>query len=182
MSNYSIKTKRLGLRNWQAKDIEPATLMNADKAVMEFFPNTLTQQQTESFIKRMQLQFNERGFCYFAVDRLDTNQFIGFIGLSYQTYESVFTPCVDVGWRLLPEAWGNGFAIEGAKACLNFAFAELHLDAVYAIAPELNKKSQYVMQKLRMNAHTHFEHPNIDANNPLRKCVTYKISKSDYEV
>ena len=165
MPDYIIKTDRLGLRNWQEKDITPATKMNADKAVREFFPNTLSQLETEVFIKTMQHHFATHGYCYFAVDALETNEFIGFIGLSNQTFKSDFTPCVDIGWRLLPEFWGKGYATEGALACINFAFTTLKLKEVYAIAPELNLKSQRVMQKIGMTEYINFVHPKIDKGN-----------------
>tara|TARA_R110002073_G_scaffold40547_1_gene114823 strand:+ start:30895 stop:31437 length:543 start_codon:yes stop_codon:yes gene_type:complete len=177
MSNYIIKTARLGLRNWQTKDIAPAKLMNADARVMEFFPDTWTSKQTEDFIQRMRKHFKKYGFCYFAVDRLDTNTFIGFIGLSHQTYKTSFTPFVDLGWRLIPTAWGHGFATEAAQACIQFAFSDLKLKKVYAIAPDLNLKSQNVMHKLGMTKHTHFVHPKVAVDNALKNCVAYKIEK-----
>ena len=180
MSDYIIKTSRLGLRNWIESDIEPANIMNANSKVREFFPNTLSKEETIRFIRQMQAHFDKYGFCYFAVDRLDTKEFIGFIGLMNQTYQTSFTPFVDIGWRLLQNAWRNGFATEGAKACLDYAFAELKLTKVYAIAPELNKKSQHIMQKLGMEIYTHFEYPKLDKNSPLRKCVAYRIKSKNY--
>jgi RimJ/RimL family protein N-acetyltransferase len=179
MSNYIIKTDRLGLRNWQEKDIIPAARMNADKAVREFFPSTMSQLETETFIKSMQQHFATHEYCYFAVDELTTNEFIGFIGLSNQTFKSDFTPCVDIGWRLLPEFWGKGYATEGALACVNFAFTILKLKEVYAIAPELNLKSQHVMQKIGMSEYMNFVHPKIDKGNPLKNCVAYRILESN---
>jgi len=171
MKNYTIKTKRLGLRNWIDEDIEPFAKICADKRVMEFFPSMWTLKQTTDFIKRMKVHYKEYGFCYFAVDRLDTNEFIGFIGLMHQNYETSFAPFVDIGWRLSPQ--------EGATACLNFAFAELNLIQVYAIAPNLNKKSQRVMEKLGMQFHSTFMHPKIDKNDPLQECVAYKIDTNN---
>jgi len=177
MEKYIIKTSRLGLRNWQDSDIENATMMNADMAVMEFFPNIWSRQETEKFIKRMQTHFSEHGFCYFAVDELNTGNFIGFTGLLHQTYQTNFTPFIDIGWRLMPNAWGKGFATEGANACLNYAFHTLNLPTIFAIAPELNLKSQKVMQKIGMTEYAHFIHPKIDPGNPLKKCVAYRILK-----
>lgn len=181
MSEYIIKTNRLGLRNWHKKDIISATRMNADKAVREFFPNTMSQQETEEFIKKMQQHFINYRYCYFAVDELASQEFIGFIGLSNQTFKSQFTPCVDIGWRLVTKAWGKGYATEGALACLHFAFKTLNLPKVYAIAPELNLKSQRVMQKIGMKEYTRFKHPKIAAENPLKNCVAYRILKKDYK-
>ena len=177
MSNYTIRTKRLGLRNWEEKDIELAYKMCSNEQVMEFFPNCLTLRETEDFINRMNVHYERYGFCYFAVDRLDTNTFIGFIGLLHQTYDTPFAPFIDIGWRLLPEAWGKGYATEGALACLDLAFNKLGLLKVYAIAPELNKKSQHAMQKIGMQLSTKFNHPKIDKTDSLHKCVAYKILK-----
>ncbi len=181
MSDYIIKTNRLGLRNWQRKDTISATKMNANNTVREFFPNTMSQIETEAFIKNMQQHFATHGYCYFAVDELETLEFIGFIGLSNQTFKSDFTPCVDIGWRLLPEFWGKGYATEGALACINFAFRTLELKEVYAIAPELNLKSQRIMQKIGMSKYVNFVHPKIDKNNSLRNCVAYRILKEKYQ-
>ena len=66
------------------QDIGPMSLINADPEVMAFFPDVSSEEQTREFVERMQRQFDERGYCYYAVDRLDTGDFIGFIGLSLQ--------------------------------------------------------------------------------------------------
>lgn len=176
MANYLFKSSRLGFRNWTEKDIVPMSKINADKNVMEYFSSTQNQKQTDDFIKRMQQSFSEYGYCYFAVDILETKEFIGFIGLSYQDYKANFTPCVDIGWRLKTSAWGNGFATEGAKACLDYGFHQLNLKSIVAIAPELNLKSQHVMKKIGMTKSSIFFHPAIKDDNPLKKCVVFKNS------
>ncbi len=96
---YIFQSARLGFRNWAATDIPRMCLVNADPKVMEYFPAIPTTQQTEAFVARMQKQYAEKGFCYFAVDRLDNNEFIGFTGLSIPQFEADFMPCVDIGWR-----------------------------------------------------------------------------------
>ena len=58
----------------------------------------------------MQNQFAEKGFCYFAVDKLENSEFIGLICLSEQTFEADFTPCIDIGWRLASAEWNKGNA------------------------------------------------------------------------
>ena len=148
--------------------------INADKNVMEYFPSTQNQKQTKDFIKRMRKSYDENGYCYFAVDVLETGEFTGFIGLSFQDYEADFTPCIDIGWRLKKSAWGKGFATEGAKACLDYGFHQLNLKSIVAIAPELNLKSQQVMKKIGMTKNGVFLHPNIDEGDPLKPCVLFK--------
>ncbi|MEZ4953946.1 MAG: GNAT family N-acetyltransferase [Saprospiraceae bacterium] len=173
---YTIQTERLGLRNWKPSDFDLFAEMTADKEVMEFFPKTLSKDESYAIAKRFMDHFDEYGFCYFAVETLADQQFIGFIGLMHQTYESYFTPCVDIGWRLRKSAWGNGYATEGAKACLEFANHQINLPEVYAVAPKLNIKSQKVMQKIGMEMVGDFEHPNVEKESPLRFCNLYKIT------
>ncbi len=175
LNSYLFASSRLGFRNWTSKDVDHLHLMCTDKEVMEFFPDIWSLNQTDQFVKRMQQSFVDNGYCYFAVDILKSKKFIGFIGLSLQTFEAEFTPCIDIGWRLKKSAWDNGFATEGAKACLNFAFKKLNLKSVVAIAPALNQKSQQVMKKIGMTEQATFLHPAIEDDNPLKKCVLYEI-------
>src|SRR5688572_24415738 len=115
---YIFTSDRLGFRNWELTDIDEMYKINSDKKVMEFFPGVSTREQTIEFVERMKSQFDKKGYCYFAVDKLEDNRFIGFIGLSEQTYKTDFTPCVDIGWRIKSSEWNKGFATEGAKRCL----------------------------------------------------------------
>jgi RimJ/RimL family protein N-acetyltransferase len=177
MKNYLFKSDRLGFRNWNAGDVEKLAAINADKEVMEFFPSTRTFQETMIFIERMQKQFHDKGYCYFAVETLNTGELIGFIGLSEQNYDADFTPCIDIGWRLGRSAWNKGYATEGARRCLEFGFKTLHLDTIYSIAPLVNIKSENVMKKIGMQEIKTFDHPQLLDNERLRKCKLYEIRK-----
>jgi ribosomal-protein-alanine N-acetyltransferase len=96
-NNYAIVTARLGLRSWLPKDTTPFAEMNADPEVMRFFPKTLSRLETETFIKSIEKHFQEKGYGLFAVDLLASGHFVGFVGLHTATFESEFTPCVEVG-------------------------------------------------------------------------------------
>ena len=174
---YIFKSDRLGFRNWINSDIPKLAEINSDPQVMEFFPSIPNYQQTEEFIERMKKQFTEKGFCYFAVDKLIDNEFIGFVGISEQNYESEFTPCVDIGWRLSRKEWNKGFATEGAKKCLEFAFNNIGLTSVKSICPIINERSERVMKKLGMNKKMTFKHPLLKDYKELEKCILYEIEK-----
>jgi len=158
-------------------DLLKLAAINADPKVMEFFPNIYDFKQTAHFIGRMQKQYAEKGFCYFAVDKLEDNEFIGFIGLSEQTFESAFTPCIDIGWRLAQKQWNKGYATEGANRCLKFAFEEINLKQVIAICPVVNQRSERVMIKLGMIKNRTFKHPLLTDYKTLEACVLYEIEK-----
>lgn len=175
---YIFISERLGFRNWEIADVDAMTQINLDEAVMEFFPSTLSKEQTADFIIRMSNQFAKNGFCYFAVDKLIDNELIGFIGISEQSYAAPFTPCIDIGWRIKSNEWNKGYATEGAKRCLEFAFTELKLKEIFAIAPTVNKKSESIMLKIGMQKQYEFVHPLLAQNEHLKNCILYKIDAS----
>ena len=175
MDDYIFTSERLGFRNWKITDVDLLYQINSDKKVMQFFPSIQTKEKTENFIDRMQNQYQEKGFCYFAVEILKTKEFIGFIGLSLQTFETDFTPAIDIGWRLHSKYWGKGFATEGAKRCLEFGFKQLKLKEIIAVAPKINLPSIKVMQKIGMQKVKNFKHPLLKEFPELETCVLYRV-------
>ncbi len=148
---------------------------------MKYFPKENTLEESQSFITKMQNQFKEKRYCYFAVDLIDTGEFIGFVGLSYQDYNAEFTPCVDIGWRIDKKHWHKGYATEAAKASLEYAFNNLQLEFVYSVAPIINEASIAVMKKLHMKFDHEFIHPFLTDNSNLNPCSVYKIEKTDFK-
>lgn len=177
--NYLFTSERLGFRNWQDSDLDAFATMNADVDVMEFFPKILSRESSKKLMQRFSQHFEEKGYTYFAVNILETSECIGFIGLAYQTYEAPFTPCVDIGWRLVKPYWGNGYATEGAKRCLKYGFETLYLEKIYAVATAINLPSIRVMEKIGMEKAGTFIHPKLVGNKRLRDCVYYVINNQD---
>jgi len=175
MKKYSIKTARLGLRNWVPSDEKPFIEMCKDEVVMQHFPKPLSKEETKGLISRLQTHFDTHGYCYFAIDLLETDEFIGFTGFANQTWKSEFTPCVDIGWRLKQSAWGKGYATEAAKACLDAAFPKFGLKEIIAFATDTNVPSQNVMKKVGMQFIGTVQHPAIVGDPRFEHCVVYKI-------
>ncbi|HEX7995218.1 MAG TPA: GNAT family N-acetyltransferase [Streptosporangiaceae bacterium] len=57
------------------------------------------------------------------------------------------TDVAELGYRLLPEVWGLGFATEGARALIGHGFTELDLARVVATTMTVNLASRRVLQK-----------------------------------
>ena len=178
--SYIFKSERLGFRNWIDSNIPKMAKINSDSDVMEFFPAIQDSIQTKEFILRMQKQYLRKGFCYFAVEELKSNLFIGFIGFSEQNFEAPFTPMIDIGWRLSKQHWEKGYATEGAKSCLEYAFNNLKLTTISATCPIVNKNSEHVMHKIGMVKKQNFNHPALENHKHLQKCVLYTIENSKF--
>jgi len=173
----TLETDRLSLRPWTLADLADLQALCSDPEVMKHFPHTLNEAETKAFLKRLMDQYEKHGYTYFRAERKDTNAFIGFVGLAYQDYESPFAPAVDIGWRLLPTAWGNGFASEGARFCLNYAFEVLKLDRVVAVCTIRNANSERVMQRIGMTKQGRFMHPALDAHPEVQELWWYAVSR-----
>jgi len=103
VSLYLFKSAKLGFRNWQISDLTDFTSMNADPLVMRYFPSTLSAKKSLQSMEKQIAKYNEKGYCYFAVDELGSGRLIGMIGISDKDFEAKFTPCIDIGWRLAKE-------------------------------------------------------------------------------
>jgi ribosomal-protein-alanine N-acetyltransferase len=176
-TNYLFQSNRLGFRNWKITDHEPFADLNNDLEVMQYLPKRLSAQESSAMINRMENIHNDLGFTFFAVDLLETNEFIGFIGIIRSTFEAFFTPCYEIGWRLKRSVWNKGLATEGAAACLKYGFEVLQMDNIHAITAVTNEKSEYIMQKIGMEKIGEFDHPKLEDNDPLKPHVVYQISK-----
>lgn len=174
-------TSRLAFRVWRERHLAPFAAMNADPEVMRFFPALLTPEQTRTGVSNWLAQFAEQGWGNWAVELKSTGEFIGFIGLSVPRRQLPFSPCVEVGWRLKRSAWGNGYATEGAKACLRLGFERVGLDEIVSFTSLSNLPSIAVMKRIGMrNANADFEHPAVPEGHSLRPHCLYKISKQEW--
>jgi RimJ/RimL family protein N-acetyltransferase len=75
-----IETQRLLFRRWNKSDIEAFISMNADPAVMRYFPAAQNTEETKSFYDSIQQEFAEYGYGLYAVEKKDSGCFLGFIG------------------------------------------------------------------------------------------------------
>ena len=175
------QTKRLLLRPWLEDDKPVFATMNSDPRVMEFFPATRTPEQSDWMADECNRRLVRDGFTFWAVERKDLSCFIGFVGLNSYEADLDFCPCVEIGWRIAFERWGNGFATEAATKCLSLAFNEFDLDEVVAFTTLANIRSWRVMEKIGMlDTGENFTHPSFPADSVLREHCLYRSSRQHW--
>jgi len=172
-----LRTERLLLRRWLPADREVFAALNADPVVTEYLPGTLSREESDAMLARLEAHFGRHGFGFWAVETSD-GSCAGFVGLSVPRFESHFTPCVEIGWRLAPRHWGHGYATEGARAALAFGFEEVGLEEIVSFTVPDNVASRRVMQKIGMtnDPGDDFDHPSLAEGHPMRRHVLYRIS------
>jgi len=141
-----LKTKRLILREFVPEDLNEYAKLDSDPDVMKYISNgkTRTFQEIQSDLERI-IKYNSEneGFGLWAVIEKNNKKFIGWFCLKHLDK----TDEIEVGYRLIREFWGKGFASEGTKALIEYGFQIFKLKRIVAVADPENKASLRVLEK-----------------------------------
>jgi RimJ/RimL family protein N-acetyltransferase len=85
-----------------------------------------------------------RGYGMWAVERRDSGEFIGRVGL----HNPEGWPDIELGWMLVPDARHQGFATEAARAVLDFAFTRLAVPRAISLIRADNSASERVARRI----------------------------------
>ena len=179
MPGIELHTDRLMLREWRDEDLSVFAAMNADPEVMRYMPKLLSREDSEGRFHRIREHFERHGFGLWAVEVCGAQPFVGFVGLSVPQFETLFTPCVEVGWRLSRDEWGRGYATEAARAAVQFGFDRIGLNEIVSYTVPENQRSRRVMERIGMSQDPNgdFEHPLLPEGHPLRRHVLYRLAR-----
>jgi RimJ/RimL family protein N-acetyltransferase len=146
MKYDELDTERLRLRMWRESDIDAYAGMCADPLVMRYLGPGKTMTRHEAwrsmafFIGHWQL----RGYGHWAVEEKASGTMIGRIGfLNPEGW-----PAFEIGWTLARHAWGKGYATEGAKVALAYAFKQLDQPHVISLIHPDNTPSMRVAERI----------------------------------
>ena len=182
LAQHQWRTARLLLRPWRAQDLPAYRALNADPDVMAHFPDVLSMAESDAMAQRCQSLIDARGAGVWAVQRLDTGEFIGHVGLHTPTADLPFSPCVEIAWRLASEHWQRGFATEAAQEALRIGFDELQLPEIVAFTAMTNLASQAVMKRLGMARDTQgdFHHPALPHGHRLQRHGLWRLREGEW--
>ncbi len=165
-----LETERLFLRPMNETDVESVFAMRSDEDVMRFIRAPQTKRaEAENWINLVSSRWADEkiGFC--SIIEKSSERFVGWCGL-WRLQETGET---EVGYALVKEFWGRGFASEAAGAFLKYGFENLELEKIVAVANPENTNSRRVMENLGMT----FDYTGKFYERDL---VHYTITKDDY--
>jgi RimJ/RimL family protein N-acetyltransferase len=170
-----IETARLILRPFREADRGPFAAINGDPRVSDWLGGSIDRAASDAAIDRSNAHIAEHGFGFWAAQRGQDGRLIGMIGLKRMAPQLPPAPAIEAAWRLAPEAWGQGFAVEGAQAALAWGFANIRPDEIIAITVASNLRSLAVMRRIGMVEHPErsFDHPFLPEGHPLRRHLVY---------
>lgn len=140
-----IVTERLILRPPAKEDLDGFAVFHADEQSMRFLGGKV-QSRAEAWRMLCTLSgsWNINGFAFFSCILRDTGTWIGRVG----PWHPEGWPGNEIGWGILREYEGRGFAYEAAAASMDFAVDQLGwTDIIHTIHPD-NLGSIAVAKKL----------------------------------
>lgn len=170
-----LKTDRLILRSWKNEDRESFAEMNGNENVMKYFPATLSTDESNAFVDRINDEFEETGFGLYAVEIKETGEFIGYVGFHRFNFDAPFSPGWEIGWRISDRFWHHGYATEAAKACLDYAGKKQLCAKLYSFTAVPNIPSENVMKRIGMSCQGTFMHPALADGHWLKEHKLYSI-------
>ena len=145
MNIPTIETDRLRLRVFEPGDLEPYAEIYADDVFVRYLGSkTLTRRQVWENIAIILGHWALLGYGIWAVERLDTGELVGRMGL----LNLRGWPDVEICWALSPRFWGNGYATEAGKASINWAFREAGIRRLISLIHPENRRSEAVALRL----------------------------------
>ena len=142
-----IESNRLILRKLTHKDFSELAKMLKDIEVMVAWEHIFSDAQITAWIDDQIKRYREQGIGYLLAIDKQTDQVVGQIGL-HQTMK--LEKSWELGYILRKDHWGKGYAAEGAKACINYAFEVLKADKVICDIRPQNTPSIAVAKRLGM--------------------------------
>jgi RimJ/RimL family protein N-acetyltransferase len=126
------------------EDLDPFATMMADEDTARFIGGIASREVTWRGLMTMIGAWHASGVSMFSVVDKASGRWVGRLG----PWMPEGWPGSEVGWAIVRDCWGRGYATEGAAAAMDFAFNRLGwADVIHAIAPD-NVASQQVARKL----------------------------------
>lgn len=170
-----IETQRLIIRDLEKQDAEGIFDLDSDPDVHEFLGKhpIKTMEQASKVIEFIRKQYIDNGIGRWAVIDKETNDFIGWTGLKYETEVRKEFNYYDLGYRFRKKYWGKGIATESAIASLNHGFEKLGYKEIGAAADVKHIASNKILKKIGLKFIETFEFEGIPHN-------WYNLTKSEW--
>jgi RimJ/RimL family protein N-acetyltransferase len=141
----TLETKRLKLRPFRRSDIDDYAALNADPEVQRYIGGVVWDRgRSWRHLAFLIGHWHLGGAGTWAVEGRATGELAGKIGFSCPDG----WPGFELAWMLARRYWGRGYATEGARAALGFAFEDLCQEHVISLIRPINGASIRVAERL----------------------------------
>lgn len=146
MSAFRIETERLVIRELKDSDLDFVAEMLGNPEVMRFWPKPYSREEAAEWIARQHQRYEMDGYGYWLALRKQDGQPVGQIGLLSQEFDG--RKHIGLGYIIHRPFWRQGFAEEGAKACVRYGSKKLGLNKIAILVRLENEPSIHLAKKL----------------------------------
>jgi ribosomal-protein-alanine N-acetyltransferase len=170
-----ITTDRIILREFDMSDDNDMFELDSNPEVHKYLGNNPVKsiEQSREMIIDILKQYKENGTGRLAIIDKNTQEFIGWSGLKYETKLRKEFNYYDIGYRLKQKHWGQGYAKEAAFASLKYGFEKLNLVEICGAADPKNLASNKILINLGMKSGNVFRYDETEIN-------WYTITKEEW--
>ncbi len=166
----TLETERLRLRPFRESDVGDYAALTADPEVMRFLGGPWDRGRSWRHLAFLigHWQLGRPGM--WALEHRETGAFVGMTGFS----EPEGWPGFELAGTLARRWWRQGYATEGARAALDYAFTALRKDQVISLVNPANHASRRVVERLGERLQGTIQHNG-------REMLCYGIDRGSYE-
>ena len=140
-----LETPRLLLREFTPADANALETVLGDPVTMQYYPAAFDRKGIEEWIGKNIGRYQRDGHGLWALMLKDSGELIGDCGCTLQEVEGMNH--IEVGYHVRRDLWGRGYATEAARACMEYAFAQLGAARVISMIRPENLQSRRVAEK-----------------------------------
>ncbi len=150
--------------------------------VMRHLGGVQTPEEWRAAYQRVAGFQSDHGHTFWIVEDRNDRDILGFCGIKRVNAPGAgdLTGVHEIGWRLRPEAWGQGIAKEAAIASLDLAFGRFEAPYVIALTVPANEPSQGLMKRLGMSRRTDLDFTDERFGPELNPSIVFSIDRDDW--
>jgi [ribosomal protein S5]-alanine N-acetyltransferase len=148
VSKPVLITRRLVIREFADRDLDPYAAMLGDPETMRYYPRPYTREEARGFVERNAARYLANGLGVWVLEDRESGVFVGDCGLAVSLVEGIAE--VEIMWHVVRERWRQGIATEAATAVRDYAFSALGLRRLISLVRPVNTPSRGVAEKLGM--------------------------------
>jgi len=171
---HQAETPRLLIRKLELTDVSVWEKFYENNPSLPYLGLDLTlnkETQATEWIKLQHKRYKENRYGHHALIDKQTNQFVGQCGLLTQEIEGKLV--LEIGYHILPQYWGMGYATEAARKFRDYAFSNNLSKSLVSIIHIDNIASQKVAEKNGMIRGRKIIYYNMEV-------YIYEISQTDW--
>lgn len=139
---HPLKSQRIQLFEWSVETLPDLKAFLQDAEVMYAYEHAFSDKEVDNWLNWNLENYQTYGYGLWGIRDIQSGKIVGECGLTKQQVDGV--DYLEIGYHLKKKYWHQGYAIEAAKLCKQYAFEQTDTSAVVSIIRDTNLPSMKV--------------------------------------